>query len=89
MKSHKSAQKRARKLFGAAIVLAAIGTGTAGCVTTQYPVNSPCGVIVDSLKSVRATTRSGNERLAIHFERGVKAGCWTREDVEIAKRYIR
>lgn len=48
-----------------------------GCVTTQ-PVDKPCGVINDSLQNVNSNTRKGNERLAVHFERGRSAGCWTR-----------
>lgn len=40
------------------------------------PVDTPCGVIKDSLKDVNATTRDGNHRLAVHFVRGETAGCW-------------
>jgi hypothetical protein len=42
------------------------------------PVDKPCGVILDSLQNVHATTRDGERRISSHFERGVKAGCWTR-----------
>ena len=59
------------------MLAAALGTALAGCATTQ-PVNRPCGVIVDSLRTLTATTRDGNRRLADHFERGVAAGCWPR-----------
>ncbi len=60
----------------AALCLTAI-LALAGCQTT-VPVDRPCGVIRDSLASVRATTPAGQQRLDIHFERGVVAGCWTR-----------
>ncbi len=50
----------------------------AGC-QTPAPVDHPCGVIRDSLKTVRATTPTDQQRLDIHFERGVTAGCWGRK----------
>lgn len=43
------------------------------------PVNRPCGVIRDSLRAVNATTPVGQQRLDVHFERGVEAGCWSRK----------
>lgn len=43
---------------------------------TPAPVDRPCGVIRDSLKSVQATTPAGQQRLDVHFERGKAAGCW-------------
>jgi hypothetical protein len=42
-------------------------------------VNRPCGVIIDPLRDVHATTREGEERIAAHFERGAAAGCWWRD----------
>ena len=64
------------KLLGpwllSAILLAII---LGGCQTAA-PVDHPCGVLKDSLKSVRATTPAGNTRLAVHYERGRAAGCW-------------
>ncbi|MDQ0475483.1 hypothetical protein [Labrys wisconsinensis] len=36
------------------------------------------GVINDSLLGVEATTRDGDRRLALHYERGLAAGCWHR-----------
>lgn len=48
---------------------------TGGCQTTA-PVNQPCGVIKDSLRTVQATTAAGNLRLSVHYERGRAAGCW-------------
>lgn len=35
-------------------------------------------MIIDSLLNVSATTTDGNRRLADHYERGVRAGCWPR-----------
>ena len=67
-----------RTQLTAATLLAAIGIGFGGCVSDQ-PVNSPCGVIQDSLIGVDATTRDGMRRLADHYERGVRAGCWARQ----------
>jgi hypothetical protein len=58
-------------------LLAVLGTAITGCASVQ-PVDHPCGVITDSLQNVNATTKAGNERLAIHFERGAMAGCWKR-----------
>ena len=46
----------------------------AGCQSA--PVNSPCGVIKDSLLGVNATTSDGQRRLNVHHERGASAGCW-------------
>jgi len=45
---------------------------------TAAPVNRPCGVIRDSLSGVSATTPAGQQRLDVHFERGVSAKCWER-----------
>lgn len=44
----------------------------------SVPVKDPCGVIRDSLASVRATDPGGQQRLDVHFERGRAAGCWGR-----------
>lgn len=70
-------RKLPRKPLMTASLLAAIGTAIAGCATPQ-PVNRPCGVIVDPLKNIHATTRDGDRRISDHFERGVAAGCWPR-----------
>lgn len=51
-----------------------IAFGLAGCAT--QPVNTPCGVIKDSLINVNATTPDGQRRLNVHHERGAAAGCW-------------
>ena len=56
-----------------AIVIAALAL--AGCAT-PVPVNSPCGVIKDSLIGVNATTPDGQRRLNVHHERGATVGCW-------------
>ncbi|WNJ88452.1 hypothetical protein [Bosea sp. 685] len=57
----------------------ALGTALAAsaCQTTA-PVDRPCGVITDSLLSVRGATPADTRRIDIHFERGVAAGCWRR-----------
>ena len=53
-----------------------IALALAGC--QSVPVDRPCGVIRDDLKSVQATTPAGQQRLDIHFERGAAAKCWGR-----------
>ncbi len=60
-----------------ATAMVALGIALAGCAST-LPVDKPCGVIVDPLGDVQATTREGNMRIDAHFERGVRAGCWER-----------
>lgn len=40
------------------------------------PVDKPCGVIRDDLKTVLATTPGGQQRLDVHYARGKAAGCW-------------
>lgn len=59
-----------------ALYIAALCIALAGC-QTPAPVDKPCGVIRDDLKTVFATTPAGQQRLDIHFERGRSAGCWT------------
>ena len=51
------------------LILAGLGIALTGCAP-QQPVNRPCGVIVDSLLSVNATSRDGTRRLADHYARG-------------------
>ncbi|WP_162742357.1 hypothetical protein [Nitratireductor sp. OM-1] len=68
---------RGRTRWTNATALGALGIALAACVTTQ-PVNKPCGVIIDPLGDVQATTQEGNRRIDAHFERGVRAGCWER-----------
>ena len=46
----------------------------AACATA--PVDKPCGVIRDDLKTVTATTPAGQQRLDVHHARGRAAGCW-------------
>ena len=58
------------------LILAGLGIALTGCAP-QQPVNRPCGVIVDSLLSVNATSRDGTRRLADHYARGKAAGCWS------------
>lgn len=58
----------------AAIISIVVAMVLAACQTV--PVDRPCGVIRDSLKTVNATTPADQRRLDIHFERGRAAGCW-------------
>ena len=60
----------------ALMVLAVMAILTA--CQSPAPVNRPCGVIHDGLAGVSATTPAGQQRLDVHFERGVAAGCWGR-----------
>lgn len=50
----------------------------ASACQTAAPVDRPCGVITDSLRSVQGRTPEDTRRIDIHFERGVAAGCWPR-----------
>lgn len=54
-----------------------IALAVSACQTTA-PVDRPCGVITDSLATVRGATPADTRRIDIHFERGVSAGCWKR-----------
>lgn len=56
------------------IALLVVATFLAGCA--RSPVDQPCGVIRDDLKTVLATTPAGQQRLDVHFVRGKEAGCW-------------
>lgn len=60
------------------IALAAGTALAASACQTMKPVDRPCGVITDSLMSVRGATPADVRRIDIHFERGVAAGCWSR-----------
>ena len=40
------------------------------------PVDKPCGVIRDDLKTVQGKTPADQQRVDIHFARGKAAGCW-------------
>jgi hypothetical protein len=66
------------------IAAAVLGAALAGC-SQHAAVSRPCGVIIDSLGTVKATTKDGQRRLAAHFERGVRAGCWPREAAAVLK----
>jgi hypothetical protein len=62
-----------------AIIIVSLALTLAGCgAAANVQIAKPCGVIVDPLKDVRATTRDGERRLSNHFERGVAAKCWGR-----------
>lgn len=52
----------------------AMTLAASGCVTGA----DACRIFRDDLRSVEATTRDGERRLAGHFETGVSAGCWRR-----------
>lgn len=54
-----------------AFVLAFLLTG---CQTA--PVNKPCGVIRDDLRTVQGKTAADQQRIDIHHARGKAAGCW-------------
>jgi hypothetical protein len=56
----------------------ALGTALAAAACQTAPVDRPCGIITDSLMSVRGATAADTRRIDIHFERGVAAGCWRR-----------
>ena len=57
-----------------AVIIIAFGLLLSGCQSA--PVDKPCGVIRDDLKTVAATTPAGQQRLDVHYERGRSAGCW-------------
>ena len=56
------------------LIVLFITTALAGCASV--PVDKPCGVIRDSLSTVKATDSSGQQRLDVHHARGKAAGCW-------------
>ena len=57
--------------FAAAILIA---LGLAGCQTA--PVDRPCGVIRDDLRTVQGRTPGDQQRIDIHHARGKAAGGW-------------
>ena len=59
-----------------ASLLGALGIALLSSACDKQPTNTPCGVIINSLLGVNATTRAGMQQLADHFQRGYKAGCW-------------
>ena len=56
----------------AVILIALLALGA--CQTA--PVNRPCGVIRDDLKTVQGKTAADQQRVDIHYARGKAAGCW-------------
>lgn len=56
----------------AAILSALLVLG--GCQTV--PVDRPCGVIRDDLRTAQGKTPADQQRIDIHFARGKAAGCW-------------
>lgn len=48
--------------------------GLVGCQTV--PVNRPCGVIRDDLRTVQGKSPGDQQRIDVHFARGRAAGCW-------------
>ena len=53
---------------------AALAVALSAC--QSVPVNAPCGVIKDDLKTVRGATPADDLRVSIHYSRGRAAGCW-------------
>jgi len=45
-----------------------------GCQSS--PVDRPCGVIRDDLKTVLGRTPGDQQRIDVHYARGKAAGCW-------------
>lgn len=66
-----------KKRIALLVLIVTATIGLAACETTSVTVRG-CGVIQDSLHDVEATTRDGQRRLDVHFERGVSAKCWGR-----------
>lgn len=63
-----------------ALIIAAIAALLAGCASEKLAdLSRPCGVIADSLRDVQGATPADTRRIDVHFERGVAAGCWTRD----------
>jgi len=60
------------------VAIVATVAGLAGGCTTTAPVDRPCGVIADSLKDVQGKRKQDRQRIDVHFEIGVRAGCWKR-----------
>jgi len=56
------------------VILIAFALALAGCQTV--PVNKPCGVIRDDLKTLQGKTPADQQRITIHTARGKAAGCW-------------
>lgn len=55
-----------------------IALAVSACAKEPLPVTRPCGVITDSLMTVKGKTPEDDRRVDKHFERGVAAGCWGR-----------
>lgn len=55
-----------------------LGSAALAACQTTAPVDRPCGIIADSLKDVRGARPVDRQRIDVHFERGVAAGCWPR-----------
>jgi hypothetical protein len=57
-----------------AVIAMVFCLGLTACQTA--PVNRPCGVIRDDLKTVQGRTAGDQLRLDVHYARGKAAGCW-------------
>lgn len=66
-----------RQAYYGLIAVLTAGLVLAACAT-PVPVDRPCGVITDSLKDVRGARKQDRQRIDVHFERGIAAGCWKR-----------
>ena len=60
----------------AASVLALIGVALLLAACQTVPVDRPCGVIRDDLRTVQGKTSSDQQRIDVHHARGKAAGCW-------------
>lgn len=58
----------------AAGIILIMALALAACQTV--PVDRPCGVIRDDLKTVQGKTSSDQQRIDVHHARGKAAGCW-------------
>ena len=60
----------------AASVLALIGIALLLAACQTVPVDRPCGVIRDDLRTVQGKTPADQQRIDVHHARGKAAGCW-------------
>lgn len=61
-------------LLPALAIAILIALGLAACQTV--PVDRPCGVIRDDLRTVQGKTPADQQRIDVHHARGKAAGCW-------------
>ena len=58
----------------AASIILIMALALAACQTV--PVDRPCGVIRDDLRTVQGKTPADQQRIDVHHARGKAAGCW-------------